>query len=78
MTYYDPYQWLTKSASRTLTALAIESRGQLSEDNQAHWDMAQGALRLWSDAVGGDATEDDRAALESIIAGMGRAAPDAV
>lgn len=72
------YGWLTERAVVTLTALAKESHGQLSEDNQSHWDMAQGALRLWSDSVGSWALEDDRAALEAIIAGMGRAAPDAV
>ena len=68
----DPYRWLTNATEATLRAIAEESRGNLSEDNQSHCDMAQGALRLWSKATGADVQEDDRAALEAIIAAMPR------
>lgn len=48
------YERATQSLANTIRALTEEARGQLDEDNQAHWDMAAGAVRAWRDMFGAD------------------------
>lgn len=53
----EVYEWLTKAAISTATTLAVAGQREL----------AQGAVQLWSDAVGAAARDDDRLRLLQII-----------
>lgn len=53
---------------QAILQLAGGSRGQLDEDNQAHWDMANGVMRLWRDLAGDDIRAEDADRLELLLA----------
>lgn len=48
------YELVTNRAEQAILQLIGESRGQLDEDNQTHWDMANGVMLLWRDLAGDD------------------------
>lgn len=65
------YQLVTARAEQAILQLAGESRGQLDEDNQAHWNMANGVMRLWRDLLAGDNIRtEDAGRLEQLLAEM--------
>lgn len=64
------YDQVTQSAANTILQLTEESRGQLDEDNQAHWDMANGVLRFWICLTGADARAEDVERLQLLIDDM--------
>ena len=64
------YQLVTARAEQAILQLTGESRGQLDEDNQAHWDMANGVMRLWRDLAGDDIRAEDAHRLELLLADM--------
>jgi hypothetical protein len=64
------YQLVTARAEQAILQLTGESRGQLDKDNQAHWDMANGVMRLWRDLAGDDIRAEDADRLELLLADM--------
>lgn len=64
------YRLVTARAEQTILQLTGESRGQLDEDNHAHWDMANGVMRLWRDLAGDNLRAEDADRLELLLADM--------
>lgn len=64
------YHLVTSRAEQAILRLTAESRGNLDEDNQSHWDMANGVLRLWRDLAGESVQEQDVARLELLLEDM--------
>lgn len=61
------YERATQSLASTIRALTEEARGQLDEDSQAHWDMANGAVRAWHDMFGADVRAEDVAMIGRLV-----------
>lgn len=64
------YAHVTKSAVDTILQLTKESRGKLDEDNQSHWDMALGVLRMWITVTGAHGQTVDAERLQGLIDAM--------
>lgn len=64
------YQLVTRKTEQAILRLTADSLGNLDEDNQSHWDMANGVLRLWRDLVGESVHEQDVARLELLLEDM--------
>jgi hypothetical protein len=61
------YEEITAATAHTLRALAEESAGKLSEENQSWWDMGRGALRLWEHLAGDGAGAVDHERLRMLL-----------
>lgn len=55
------------AAAKAKRALTEEARGQLDEDSQTHWDMANGAVRAWRDMFGADVRAEDVAMIGRLV-----------
>lgn len=64
------YHLVTSRAEQAILRLTAESRGNLDEDNQSHWDTANGVMLLWRDLAGVSVQEQDVARLELLLEDM--------